>query len=172
MNRALALAVLLAASVAFADSKEAGPPEEFTRFVSVVQSDGKENFIRPNVGPLLGLEPNAPSKAFVIDVVKEEKGVKLGRACNVLKADGTVVFLHYTRKKRGNVGRYFKTNAEGILLSAIETNSKNDDAGNAVRGSGVKKELKITSSSTKKAFKEELKFWLSGEYKKHLPAAK
>jgi hypothetical protein len=154
------------ASSALADTRPQA--EGFARLIQEVQAEGKDNYIRPNIGPLLGLEPNAPTKAFVIDVEKDKLGVKLGRSFNQLNGSPTVVFLKSLREKGRHVGRYFKCAADGKLLSAIEVVSKTDKDGKVIRGSGVKTELDVSSSKTKKSLAAELDFWLSGAYKKHL----
>lgn len=171
MNRLVMTAVATAlASFSFAAAPDHS--EGFARLIDEVQADGKNNFIRPNVGPLLGLEPNAPTKAFVIDVEKDKQGVKLGRSFNQLSGSPTVVFLKSLREKGRHIGRYFKCSADGRLLSAIEIISKTDKNGKVMRGSGVKTDLDVSSRSTKKSLDDELKFWLSGAYKKYLPKGK
>lgn len=172
MNRIVMTAA--AAALASIASAVESPSDStgFARLINEVQAEGKNNYIRPNIGPLLGLEPNAPTKAFVIDVEKDKQGVRLGRSFNQLNGSPTVVFLKSLREKGRHIGRYFKCAADGSLLSAIEIVSKTDKDGNVIRGSGVKTDLDISSRSTKKSLDEELKFWLSGAYKKHLPKSK
>lgn len=169
----LALTAVAATLISFALA--AGVPSDsagFARLIREVQEEGKDNFIRPNIGPLLGLEPNAPSKAFVIDLDKDKQGVKLGRSCNLVKGSDAVVFLHFSRKKNRHIGRYFKCGPDGKLISAIEIVSKADKDGKVIQGSGVKTDLDVSSRSTKRALDDELRFWLSGTYKKHLPQTK
>lgn len=169
----LAMVAMVAVLSSFAFTAEQPVNSDgFARLIQEVQSEGKDNYIRPNIGPMLGLDPNAPSKAFVIDVETDKQGVKLGRSCNLVKGSDIFVFLHYIRQRNRLIGRYFKCAADGKLLSAIEVVNKAGKDGKVIQGSGVKTDLDVSASKTKKSLAAELDFWLSGAYKKHLPKGK
>lgn len=147
----------------------------FSRFIKTLRANGTNNYIRANVAPHLSLEPSAPSKAYVLDEVPAPSAQKSGKACSlVLSQDKTspmcAVFLTLTIQKETATSRYFKTSLDGKLMSAIQVNSRVDENGKPVRGSGVKSDLDVTSPDIQKAFKKELDFWLSGKYRKYLKA--
>jgi hypothetical protein len=155
-----------------ASSAESGKSEPFQSLVETVSAEGKDNYIRPNVAPHIGFEPNARTKAFVIEVEKDKDVVKLGRVFNILEDRSAVAIHNSTREKRRLVGRYFKCDPRGTLQKATQIVSKLDENGQVIRGSAVITQLDLSSRSTRKLFSKELDFWLSGEYKKHLLQSK
>jgi hypothetical protein len=149
----------------------------FDQFVSELQEGGADNFIRPNIASLLGLTPKAPSKAYIIDVLKKDGAKQTGKTCNLVLTEGEAkplcaVFLTATRNRTKNESYYFKATPDGTLLSAFRMDFKLSKEGTPVPGSTRKTDLDVNAAKTQNAFKRELKFWLSGEYKKHLLQSK
>lgn len=165
-----ALGVLLCHAVvpvAAAKSKTTLPA-----FIQKLQSEGTDNFIRPNVAPLLGLPPNAPSKAYVVDELPRVKGNQPEKIFNLVYEVATattpvsIVIIAGDTTDATSLGRYFKVGLDGKLSAAITISGKRQD-GKAVRGSGVKEDLDLTSPAVQAAFKKELDYWLSGRFRRH-----
>ncbi|MDX6770680.1 MAG: hypothetical protein SF051_14190 [Elusimicrobiota bacterium] len=172
--------LLTAASGAYAESVKSAGGEKprhvaYVVFISSLQTNGQDNYIRPNVAPLIALRPNAPTKAFIIDSLDPKSPSEPGKTCNVLVGDaasnpdvGQTVFLDSHTENNDVIARYFKVNRAGKLILAIHTVGKRDAKKQPIRGSGKATTLDVTSPAVQRDFKKELDFWLSGRYKKHL----
>jgi hypothetical protein len=178
----LFIALTLAVTQAAAEPKtrltgSKGTTLSYESFIKAVNALGQDNYIRPNVAPLLALPPNAPTKAFLIDEMDSKSPSEPGKTCNVLVGDlstnsnvGHAIYVDGHVDKTDLIARYFKADRDGKLLLAVHTVIKRDDNKQPIRGSGKATPLDVTSPAVQRDFKKELDFWLSGKYKKYLKA--
>ena len=70
------------------------------------------------------------------------------------------------RSGQNNQVRYFRIDLNGKLDKVVLSQSKADESGKIIRGSGIKTDQDINSPEVKKTFEAEMKFWLKDWLKK------
>ncbi len=146
--------------------------------IATVLKTGGDFNIGPNLAEVLGLPKPMPSK--VQEIVTSRQGRDLeASGCYVVyenpessvpeAAEKKAICAYIVKIKRKGLDkqmRYFRIDLNGKLEKVILSQSKLDDAGKGVSGSGVKTDQDIDSSEVRKTFEAEMKFWLKDWLKK------
>lgn len=151
---------------------------EVTRLIKTVLKTGIDGNFGPGLAPIVGLPKAMPSKDQEIVISQNDKGWEQ-RGCYVVyenaestepaASDKNAVCAYIVKSKvsgHDKQVRYFRIDLNGKLEKVILSQSKLDDAGNGVRGSGVKTDQDIDSPEVRKTFEAEMKFWLKDWLKK------
>lgn len=183
-RRALLVSLVLAcANLAYASgksgkstkpSKASSSRSSVSSFFAKLGTEGDDNVVRPHLGPLLSLTPNAPTKAYILDNLNRQAARKPEKICNLVMAPGSdgsltpssAVFVDGYIDDTTTFAYYYKVGLDGKLQAAIKTVGKRAD-GKPVRGSGVKEDLDVNSPEVQSRFQKELDYWLSGKFRKH-----
>lgn len=149
------------------------------RLIATLLTSGVDSRILGTLAPVIGLATAMPMKKREVTVSATGDAESDVRACYVIyenaesaapeRGDKRVVCAYIVKIKRSGLdmqNRYFKINLNGKLEKAVLTQSKYDEAGKIIRGSGVKFDQDIESPEVKKTFEAELKFWLKDWLKK------
>jgi hypothetical protein len=167
----LAACVVLGINAEGAPHRSKRPDYDLASFIVRLSGDGDDDFIRPNIAPLLALMPNTKTKSYDVDRLPKlesgepEKTFDLAMS-STARPDCGVIMDALTTPTESNVF-FFKMDLDGTLRSAIRTKGRRK-SGKPVRGSGIKEDLDIHSPDVQARFKKELDFWLSGAYRKYM----
>lgn len=156
------------------------------RLIATLLTSGVDSNISGTLAPIIGLATAMPMKKREVTVSATGDAESDVRASYMIyenaesgapkKDDIRAVCAYIVRSKRSGLdkqNRYFKINLNGKLEKAVLTQSKYDEAGKIIRGSGVKFDQDIESPEVKKTFEAEMNFWLKDWLKKEqLSAAK
>lgn len=154
------------------------------RLIEIILKTGADGNIDKNLAPVIGLEKPSPMKTQDVVTTRDSNGVEQ-RGCYVIyentettaPADNVKrpVCFYIIKFKRSGLDRqtrYFRVGLDGKLEKVVLSQSKADETGKVVRGSGVKFDQDIDSPEVKKTFEAEMKFWLKDWLKKEQKAAK
>lgn len=157
-------------------AKESRPG--FAELIEAVLRTGADGNVGINLAPVIGLPKPMPYKTQQALISKHDKDQET-RAYYVIyentestaskAAEKQAICAYIVRVKRSGLDRqmrYFRTDLNGKLEKVVLSESKLDDAGKGVLGSGVATDQDIDSSEVKKTFEAEMKFWLKDWLKK------
>lgn len=117
------------------------------------------------------IEVPADAPACNVEVLTEQTSDNTNHLFQVLIETDTMkplgLVLNTSYQWPGHdVGYMYHASLGGKLYSAVSTLGKRDEAGNAVRGSGVDTREDVNSPAIKKRFQHELDLWLKRAYLK------
>ncbi|MBI4060654.1 MAG: hypothetical protein HY403_04420 [Elusimicrobia bacterium] len=180
MNRmAMALVLSIAAPTisvnASADNLSSVNKSAVTQFIDIVLKNGTDSNISSILAPIIGLAKTMPMKKKEVVMSEQDNGFEK-RACYVIyeNADQHAVCAYFVKIKRSGLDKqthYFRIDLNGNLEKAVLSQSKFDEAGKVIRGSGVKFDQDINSPEVRKTFEAEMNFWLKDWLPKERRAA-
>lgn len=153
------------------------------QFIEVMMKTGIDGDVSSILASVIGLGKAMPTKDQEIVINRGGTDIEK-RACYVVyeNIESTAPGLNEKRPvcayivkiKRSGLDkqmRYFRIDLNGKLEKVILSQSKYDEAGKIVRGSGVKFDQDINSPEVKKTFAAEMNFWLKDWLKKEKKSA-
>jgi hypothetical protein len=154
-----------------------------TKLIAITLKSGIDSDIGSSLAPVIGLQKAMPMKKQEVVTSEHDDGYEK-RSCFVIyeNVDSTApavdtkraVCAYIVKIKRSGLDnqiRYFRIDLNGKLEKVVLSQSKYDNAGKVVRGSGVKFDQDINSPEVKKTFEAEMKFWLKDWLKKEQKSA-
>lgn len=148
------------------------------QLIATMLKRGSDGNISGTLAAIIGLPKSMPMKRQEIVVSQNGSNHEI-RGCFVIydNADSSApkgeekhaACAYIVKIKRTGLDkemRYFRIDLNGNLEKAILSQSKYDESGEIVRGSGVKTDQDIDSPEVRKTFEAEMKFWLKDWLKK------
>ncbi|MBI2385014.1 MAG: hypothetical protein HYV14_03260 [Elusimicrobia bacterium] len=152
------------------------------KLIDITLQNGVESNVSSVLAAVIGLPNAMPMKKHEVVMGQSDNDVET-RACYVIydntasanpeAAEKRATCAYIVRIKRSGLDkqtRYFRIDLNGKLEKVVLSQSKFDENGKIVRGSGVKTDLDINSPEVKKTFDAEMKFWLKDWLKKQQKA--
>ncbi len=142
-------------------------------FAHNAMSVGQPNRVPGPIATLIDVEPNTPVQQ--IKVEREQTTDGMGHLIKVMvEVTSTdpvrtirpigVVFATFRTRGLRTEGHDFRAALDGSLERAIVIAGANDEAGKAIKGSGVITKLDVADPKVQKRFQHELDFWLKRAY--------
>jgi hypothetical protein len=146
--------------------------------IATLSKNGRKDQLAATVGPHLSLkdlqpityialQPNHPRwKQNVCDLVFE-RNEKSGE-----ETPHCLVLMEINENGKDVTSTHYRFDLKGKLVSAYIMNGRKDDSGRPIKGSAQYFPQDTSDKEIIASAQKELKFWLSGEYKKYVAPAK
>jgi hypothetical protein len=148
------------------------------QLIATVLKSGTNDDVGSNLAPVIGLPKAMPTKDVELAISQRNNDSEKRRCFVVYEntestapatEEKRAVCAYIVKIKRSGLDketRYFRIDLNGKLEKVVLSQTKYDESGKVVRGSGVKFDQDIDSPEVKKTFEAEMKFWLKDWLKK------
>lgn len=149
-----------------------------SKLIETVLRTGSDSSIGNNLASIIGLPKAMPVRKKEIVTSKSGKNHETslfyviydkGDGSDAAPTEKRAVCAYIVKANRSGLNndvRFFRIDLNGKLEKAVLSQSKFDESGKGVRGSGVKTDLDIDSPEVRKTFDSEMKFWVKDWLKK------
>ena len=138
---------------------------DLEKLIAVLLKTGDNSPLPETLSQQIGLSGTPPTKGRDFTVPRDD-GIER-RECTIVLSDdqsgkqrpSCIYIQHKVVSGHDGESHYYRMNLEGKLEKASVLQTKFDDAGRIVPGSGVSTDKDIDSPEIKKAFNAELAYW-------------
>lgn len=146
--------------------------------IDTLSQNGRKDRLGATVGPHLALQDLAPIKYLALRPVEPRWQKKYCDLVYVKAESGEsvephcLVLMEFRKDGRDAISHHYRFDLTGHLVAAYIMRGRDDDSGKPIGGSAEYSPQDISNKETVDSAQKELKFWLSGEYKKYIAPAK